>query len=123
MKIQHETLVFNLWVVPEYASRWAKATTTPICQMDIQSGSIRILMTGPDGCQRPMGGYFREVSGSGRLVFTPFRVNPGTAFSADPGTAFGANPGTVFSADPGTSFGAAQWTQRLERLEALLLAL
>ena len=83
MEIKHETLVFNLPVVHGYAWRGAAL----VCRMDIRPGSIRILMTGPDGSEQPMGGYFREMGE--HLVFTPVTC----------------------------------WTQRLDRLEALLSAL
>ena len=66
-------LVFQAWTNPKRLAEWwgPKGFTNPVCEVDVRpGGAIRIDMTGPDGTVYPMGGTFREVVPTERLVFS-----------------------------------------------------
>lgn len=134
------TLVFKMWIVPEYMARWwgPKGFTNPVCQMDVRpGGSIRILMTGPDGSEYPMGGIFQEVLEPERLVFTAFKedeeglpqleVLNTVTFTEQEGKTTQTMKAVVVKAraDAADALGGMDqgWKQSLDRLEELLRGL
>jgi uncharacterized protein YndB with AHSA1/START domain len=131
------TLVFKMWIVPEYMARWwgPQGFTNPICQLDVRPGGvIRILMTGPDGQEYPMGGYFQEIDEPERLVFTAIKEDEqGRAeleilntvtFTEENGLTTQTLKAEVLKIDLGgqDALGGFKqgWSQSLDRLEALL---
>ena len=66
-------LVFQAWTDPKHLAQWwgPKGFTNPVCEWDARLGrEIYIVMCAPNGARYPMGGEFREIVASEKLVFT-----------------------------------------------------
>ena len=66
--------VFDAWTDPQALSRWFAPSPEHRCAeavVDLRvGGRYRIDMRTPDGTSHPVGGVFREIKASERLVFT-----------------------------------------------------
>jgi uncharacterized protein YndB with AHSA1/START domain len=67
-------LVFDAWTKPELLKRWLgllPGWTFPVCEVDLKvGGKYRYVWRGPNGEEMGMGGVFREISPSERIVCT-----------------------------------------------------
>ncbi|HZI65689.1 MAG TPA: SRPBCC family protein [Thermoanaerobaculia bacterium] len=67
-------LVYDAWTKPELVKRWLGVRggwTMPVCEIDLKvGGRYRYVWRGPTGNEMGMGGVFREVAPSERLVAT-----------------------------------------------------
>jgi uncharacterized protein YndB with AHSA1/START domain len=68
------SMVFDAWTKPELIKRWLGAFggwTFPVCEVDLRvGGAYRYVWRGADGKDMGMGGVFREVVRSRRIVCT-----------------------------------------------------
>ena len=68
------TLVFDAWTKPELLKRWLGVRggwSMVVCEVDLRvGGSYRFVWRGPDGAEMGMGGVYREIVASERLVAT-----------------------------------------------------
>jgi uncharacterized protein YndB with AHSA1/START domain len=66
--------VFDAWTSPEVLRRWFHAFedwVTPEAEVDLSvGGRVRVVMRGPDGVERGMGGHYRVIDRPHRLVMT-----------------------------------------------------
>ena len=66
--------VFDAWTSPEVMRRWFHAFAewdTPSAEVDLRvGGRVRVVMRGPDGVERVMGGEYRLIERPHRLVMT-----------------------------------------------------
>ena len=65
--------VFKAWIDPKHLAQWwgPRGFANPVCEVDVRpGGAIYIVMRAPNGVDYPMGGKFREIVASERLVFT-----------------------------------------------------
>lgn len=67
-------LVFDAWTRPELLKRWLGVRggwTFAVCEVDLRvGGAYRFVWRGPTGAEMGMGGIYREVVRSERLVAT-----------------------------------------------------
>src|SRR5688572_32894061 len=67
-------LVFDAWTKPELLKRWLGVFggwSMDVCEVNLKvGGSYRFVWRGPDGTKMGMGGVYREVVPSERLVAT-----------------------------------------------------
>jgi uncharacterized protein YndB with AHSA1/START domain len=67
------SLVFKVWTTPEHLAHWfgPKDFTAHSIRMDFRPGGAwSAVIRAPDGSDYPMGGLYREIVESRRLVFT-----------------------------------------------------
>ncbi len=64
--------VFAAWTRPEHLSQWAApGPMTGNAEVDLRvGGRYRIVMSGPDGATRIVGGTYRVVDAPAKLVYT-----------------------------------------------------
>jgi uncharacterized protein YndB with AHSA1/START domain len=133
-------LVWSVWTEPQHMSKWwgPRDFTNPVCELDVRiGGKILVHMQAPDGTVYPMTGVFHQVSKPQRLVFTAFAEGlDGTKYLESltevSFQAQGARTSVTVKASakglhplaPAMLAGMETgWTQSLERLEALAVAL
>jgi uncharacterized protein YndB with AHSA1/START domain len=67
------SLVFDAWTKPELLKRWlgVRGGTFAVCEVDLKvGGRYRFVWRGPEGITMGMGGVYREIVRSERLVAT-----------------------------------------------------
>jgi uncharacterized protein YndB with AHSA1/START domain len=68
------SLVFDAWTKPELLTRWLGVRggwSMVVCEVDLRvGGAYRFVWRGPDGAEMGMGGVYREIVPSERLVAT-----------------------------------------------------
>ena len=68
------SLVFDAWTTPELLKRWLGVRggwSMVVCEVDLRvGGAYRFVWRGPDGAEMGMGGVYRELVPSERLVAT-----------------------------------------------------
>ena len=68
------SLVFDAWTKPELLTRWLGVRggwSMVVCEVDLRvGGAYRFVWRGPDGAEMGMGGVYRELVPSERLVAT-----------------------------------------------------
>jgi uncharacterized protein YndB with AHSA1/START domain len=133
-------LVWFAWTEPRHMSKWwgPRNFTNPLCELEVRiGGKILIHMQAPDGTVYPMTKVFDQVSRPERLVFTAFAEGlDGTKYLESltevSFEAHGARTIVTVKASakglhplaPAMLAGMeAGWTQSLERLGALAVAL
>jgi uncharacterized protein YndB with AHSA1/START domain len=64
--------VFDAWTQAKELDRWsAPSPMTPRAEVDLRvGGRYRILMRGPDGVERSVGGVYRVIERPSKLVYT-----------------------------------------------------
>jgi uncharacterized protein YndB with AHSA1/START domain len=64
--------VFDAWTKAKELDRWsAPSPMTPRAEVDLRvGGRYRIVMRGPDGTERPVGGVYRVIDPPAKLVYT-----------------------------------------------------
>ncbi len=71
-------LVWQAWTDPKMLAQWfgPRGFSSRVPELDVRvSGSLRIVMHGPDGNDYPMKGTFREVVPPERLVFSNIAID------------------------------------------------
>ncbi|MEO7794107.1 MAG: SRPBCC family protein [Thermoanaerobaculia bacterium] len=75
-----QALVWEAYTRPEHLTRWLgvhNGWTFPICEMDLQvGGNYRWVWRSPNGMEMAMGGVYREIAPSRRIVCTERFDNP-----------------------------------------------
>src|SRR5580692_63489 len=64
-------LVFQTWTDPKHLAQWwgPRGFTNPVCEWDARPGlEIYVVMRAPNGARYPMGGEFREIVATEKLV-------------------------------------------------------
>jgi len=64
--------VFDAWTQAKELNRWsAPSPMTPSAEVDLRvGGRYRIVMRGPDGVERRVGGVYRAIERPSKLVYT-----------------------------------------------------
>src|SRR5215203_455658 len=133
-------LVWSAWTEPKHMAQWwgPHHFTNPVCEMDVRpGGKLTIHMKAPDGTVYPMPGLFTEVVKPVRLRFTAFAegLNGTRYLKSDTVVTFEEEGSrtrvTVKASAKGFHPAAPQmlagmdagWSQSLEKLEALMVAM